>query len=268
MTSSCASIEPIMMAVLAGEASADEREQLEAHLAECPACQAVHVRLTRTWSAMDALPEAVPSPLLRKRFDTMLAAYRSGRTERPSPLPRLEGWLQRWWPRRPLLQAALAIGLLVAGWTLGAWWNASPPPGTAELETQVAELNRLVTLALLDDRASTARLKGVQFSRQIAHPDSAVIDALLGTLNRDPNVNVRLAALDALAAYMAHPAVRNELAASLARQESPLIQVSLINLLVRRQVEQSAPELRKLLERPDLDPAVRDKARDGLNALI
>ena len=55
------------------------------------------------------------------------------------------------------------------------------------------------------------RLRGVSFSSQISRPDADVEQSLLRAVNHDPNVNVRLSAVDAIEKYTADPAVRRAL---------------------------------------------------------
>ena len=48
-------------------------------------------------------------------------------------------------------------------------------------------------------------MRGVTYSIQMAQPDSQVEQALLYAVNHDPNVNVRLSAVDALEKYAGDP---------------------------------------------------------------
>jgi len=52
-----------------------------------------------------------------------------------------------------------------------------------------------------------------------------VIKALFTTLNSDPNINVRLVAIESLAKYAETPEVRMELVKSIELQDAPLVQI-------------------------------------------
>src|SRR5262249_2979597 len=67
---------------------------------------------------------------------------------------------------------------------------------------------------------------------RIQEPDPQVLDALVHTLRYDSSVDVRLAALDALGRYGKRPEVSRGLVESLENQQSPLVQVALIDVLV------------------------------------
>ena len=92
-------------------------------------------------------------------------------------------------------------------------------------------------------------------------------EALLYAAGHDPNVNVRLSAVDALDRYAADPNVRRALPATLAAQDSPLAQVALIDLVVKSKDRDCASALRRLATRPEADEAVRQRARWAIDQL-
>jgi hypothetical protein len=83
----------------------------------------------------------------------------------------------------------------------------------------------------------------------------------------DSNVNVRLAAVDALDRYAADPNVRRALAATLAAQDSPLVQVAVIDLAVKSKDRDCASALRRLASLPEADEAVRQRAQWAIGKL-
>jgi HEAT repeat protein len=91
--------------------------------------------------------------------------------------------------------------------------------------------------------------------------------ALLDTLMHDPNVNVRLATVDALRQFGNQPVVRRGLVEAMTRQESPMVQIALIDLAVDLHEKESIDTLRELTQDQNLDPAVRDRAQKGLTEL-
>jgi hypothetical protein len=101
-----------------------------------------------------------------------------------------------------------------------------------ELREEVRHTRQLVALSLLQQQSASERLKGVDWSNRMTRPDPQVLSALLHTVNYDQNVNVRLAALDALHQSANNEMVRRGLVESLDRQTSPLVQIALIDLLV------------------------------------
>lgn len=95
-----------------------------------------------------------------------------------------------------------------------------------------------------------------------------MIDALLATLNNDPNVNVRLSTLDALTHLANHPEVRQGLIQSISQQDSPLMQLAIADLMLKLQEKRSVSQLKELLKQKNLDHSVRDKISQTIKILI
>ncbi len=222
--------------------------------------------LRRLWDALDRLPEEQPSPALRQRFYRMLdeEAERAVR-KRPS-----RGWremIAAFMPQPVRLGVAWALPALIVGVLLGTRVPGSERTSEmTELKQEVRSLSRVVTLSLLQQESASERLKGVSYGRSTGSTDERVLSALLAAVTEDPNENVRLAAIDALAGVVERPGVQRTLAESLPHQESPMVQIALVNLLAE------APGARPLLSRaaddPEIDPTVRDYLRRRLERRI
>jgi HEAT repeat protein len=90
----------------------------------------------------------------------------------------------------------------------------------------------------------------VDYVGRIPRLDPVVTAALVEAARSDSNVNVRLAAIDALVRASSDPEVRHSLASSLPQQESPLVQAALIDYLVDAKDAKSSPSLKTLLSEP------------------
>src|ERR1043165_9398022 len=102
----------------------------------------------------------------------------------------------------------------------------------------------MVALSLMQQQSATDRLKGVSWSYRLQEPSADVLHALLDTLMHDSNVNVRLATVDALRQFGNQPVVRRGLVDAMARQESPMVEISLIDLAVDLRESESIVALR------------------------
>jgi uncharacterized protein (DUF1330 family) len=203
----------------------------------------------------------------------MLEAYRHGLDQAPSRSlwESMNKWLAGWWPGQPVLQFGLALVLLVVG--VAAGWRLRPEPPVQpngeiiDLRSELRQMRQMVALSLMTQQSASERLKGVNWSYQLQQPDREVLTALLDTLMHDPNVNVRLAAVDALRQFGGQPVVRSGVVEALTRQDSPMVQVALIDLVVDLKEKESVETLRKLTQNEKLDEAVRSRAQKGIEEL-
>ena len=125
----------------------------------------------------------------------------------------------------------------------------------------------MMMLSLLENPAASQRLRAVSYTEEISQVDGKVVEALLTTLNNDSNVNVRLVTLEALAKLADHSAVREGLVQSITRQESPLVQSALADVMVKLQEKRSIKPLRQLLRDDRLNYLVKSKIEQSIRDL-
>jgi hypothetical protein len=254
-----------------------ERAALIPHLEQCADCNRELKSMSELWKDLELLPRTEPSPALDARFETMLSAYRVGLQQakegRPDRL-NLREWLSNWSGLKPALQFALVLLLFSTGVLVGWVWREGPGAGANEqllqvqqLRTDLLTLKEQMALALLEQQSAAERLRGVEWTSRLGQPNEEVLGALLRALDSDPNVNVRLAAIEALQPFTQQAKVKKALIDSLPRQPSPLVQIELIQLLVEKQERDSTPVLKSLTESRELDESVRERARWGLSQL-
>ena len=252
----CEETTPLLMDRLQGTNSPSDEQRLAAHIATCAACRAEVEAMTETWNDLGSLDdEQIPHERLRARFHAGLAAYEARESRHWT-----ERVLGRWWPQQPVLQMAMAAALALVGVLIG---QQLPSQRDAELVALRNEV-RAVGIALLDHQSASERLLGVQWSRGAAQSPE-IVNALLERVQYDPNLSVRLAAVDALRNDLDRPEVVDGLAAALARQESPLLQVALTDALLAVGAGSGIEAVRSLLARDDLDPTVREYLRMALD---
>ncbi|HEV2855910.1 MAG TPA: HEAT repeat domain-containing protein [Thermoanaerobaculia bacterium] len=226
--------------------------------------------LRRIWDALDRLPEEQPSPSLRQRFYRLLDEE-AERAPGKRPVRRSwRDWRQTFstlFPQPVRLGVAWALPALVVGVLLGTRVPGSENKGEIlELRQEVHSLSRMVTLSLLQQESASERLKGVSYGSSMGSTDERVLSALLTAVTEDPNENVRLAAIDALAGVVERPRVQQTLVASLPRQESPMVQIALVDLLA--DAPGAKPLLSRVADNPEVDPTVRDYLRRRLERRI
>lgn len=206
------------------------------------------------------LNDYVPSMNLDDKFYTALAA------EKKSVKSTAFQWreLFSWSPRTGFAFALLIIGL-VGGYFISA---LRPNEDVQMLSQQMIEMKEMMMLTLLEKESATDRLKAVSLTSDLDHVSKKVTNALIETLNNDPNVNVRLATLDALKEYAGNPDVRVKLVKSISQQDSPLVQIGLAELMVALKEKSSVNELRKIMNEQTTPKEVKQKIKESIDVLI
>jgi hypothetical protein len=251
----------------AGALSPAARAGVEAHLERCAACRAEAESLGVLWQQLGTVRDETPSPQVQVRFDAMLAAWREGTAAgRVLAFPARQALRASAWA--PAFLTAAAILLLATGVTVGRLWpDRQHANELSALRDELRNMRQVVALSLLQQQSASERLRGVTWSHQLEQPGEEVIDALLDTLRHDGNVNVRLAAIDALRQFTRTPHVRDGLLEAVGRQDSPLVQIELIDLFVELRDRGSRDALRALAEDDRVNGAVRERARWGLTQI-
>lgn len=256
---------------LAGRLDPAARDRLMAHLEGCSACRADMADMGAVWRGLESLPRLEPGPAMRSRFLEVLEAYRAGmqQAREPAAAAGKRHWLAvGWWPARAAWQTALAVALLLAG-GFGGHYLVSPrtAPEIAQLRLQVENLRQMVALAMLQDQSPSSRIRGVSFGSQVLQPDRQMEQALLYAVNHDGNVNVRLSAVDALEKLAGNPQIQRALVDALPMQDSPLVEIALIDVLVAANDKAAVPALRQLAQDAQAEAPVRQRAAAGAQRL-
>ncbi|MGH9795890.1 MAG: zf-HC2 domain-containing protein [Candidatus Acidiferrales bacterium] len=269
----CERVEALLPDYLHGSLAHDAADKLEQHLEQCAQCK----ETVTLWNRLADLPQEQPSPLLRARFEAMLNTYQAARSEKLTAGP------QRKWSLLPFLVSgnwaraaagfAAAAMLLVAGFAAGRF-TMRPEPASASAETEIAsvreelrDMRQLVVLSMLQQQSASERLQAVAMGTQQAQINPEVMQALLRTLRFDSSVDVRLAALNALSRHSSQPGVRAGLVDALQANQSPLVQVTLIDRLVQMREASAVEHLQQVRQDPALNPAVRQRAEWALGEL-
>jgi hypothetical protein len=210
------------------------------------------------WQALGEMELEEPSQRLRQSF------YR--RLERANSRTRLErlrdalgfrgnaGWLT-------------AVACLLVGVGMGQLaGNAGNDAGArlVALEENVTMLNRRLILDRLDSEVPGKRLRGVLDAAHVAGDDAEIAQALLVRATGDRVPAVRSAAIDALGPSIDTPSVSRQVMDLLPQADSPIVQLALVDLVLRYGNDEQVDELLALAEQGHLHA---DLERHVLTAL-
>ena len=268
----CEDIKTQLSDYVAGRLDPSAEKRVKNHLSGCRACQAEMQQLQTAWEALGRLPEEEPSPAMRNRFYAMLENEKAeARSKHRIPWrQRLEGAIGLLWPQRPTIQFALSLVFLAAGVVIGTFVQQRLHRNgeMTMLRQEVRDMRQMISVSLMNQSSSSERLRGVSFSTQVEQPTETLLSTLLSTLNSDPNVNVRLAAVDAMILFIDQPGMRDALVESLSKQTSPLVQIAIMDLLVQIKERSALVALQKLIQDQNIDQTVRLRAQESIKELI
>lgn len=197
----------------------------------------------KLWDALGDLPRGEPSPAMRRNFYRELE-----RASAPTLAERARRWLglgsNAGWVTAA---ACILLGFGVARISIET--PSSSTPGQerlAALEQNVALLNRELIMDRLQASAPSTRLAGIYQASTLVGQDTQIVQALLQRATQDRALSVRSAAIDALGPQLGNEPVGQELMKLLEEAQSPIVQLALVDLVLRFGTARQVTHLQQL----------------------
>lgn len=149
----------------------------------------------------------------------------------------------------------------------GLWYERGLKPGQPTATSSALAIKKVLDFDQTSQTSASERIQAVNQSSELPEADQTITQLLINTLNFDENVNVRLAACQALMRLPNEPGVRESLIQSLKIQTDPYMQIMLIEALVAIQEKRAVHEMQRLIRNRQVLDVVRQKAEEGLNRL-
>ena len=224
------------------------------HLKSCNSCRSLHAEMKSFLQFTDSIPEIEPPEGMKEEFLEMAEMEtRSGR--RRIELP---DWL------RIAAMIFIILGTFITGYLSG-----SKTGEIDQLNAELANLKQEVLLAGLQDYSGPQKIEAVYSIKNYNVVDDQLVNALVYTMNSDENVNVRLAAINALSEMMdKNPKIKSDLIQSLSIQDNPLLQISLIQVLTESGVKEAKDEIESIANNENTNQQVRAYAKDMIKTII
>lgn len=210
-------------------------------------------------NAIERINEGAPSLRLDNQFYAMLKQEKLKQKKFSFQIP-------SWSVLMPRLAFAASFSIL-GFFAAYVFINRTAAPEVQQLTQEVSDLKEMMMLSLLEKESATDRLRAVSLTDEMEQASTTVTEALIKTLNNDENVNVRLAALDALKPYVADSSVRMALVKSISQQESPLVQVAMAELMAAIQEKKSLKEFEKMLKSEATPAEVKKRIKESLEVI-
>ena len=242
--------------------SREEREAFERALKANPEWEKELKDAAGMLEKLDILNE---SEIPQKLQDDLKNLIETGERQRVIP-----GGKNDFFPWGRYARYAFAAGLILFGFILGKLGNIGNGNSTDQLHTlqdEVQQMRQMVSMSMLKQQSPSARLQGIRFTARVEKPDDELIYTIIRLLKTDPNVNVRLASVEALYLFRDFPAVKEQLIEALRTERSPLVQVAIIDLLIDIKENRAIEALKQLINNKEINEAVRQRAEIGIQKL-
>lgn len=239
-----------------------DRETVEQELRANIDARRLYDELKEVMRAIDESPLLDPPENLKRSFDNIISQELKGSRQAKTVLL-----------HPAFYRVAAAVALLILGTGIGYWIHKynTQQEGLRQLAHEMEVTRRQLDstkqlmLGMLDNEQSASqRIRGLNVALELPKADKEIVDALFKTLHNDPNTNVRLAALDALARFHDDSDIRKQLIASLSTQRDPMVQIKLIQLMVQMKEKAVIDDLRNLVDDDATMKAVKDEAHSGI----
>jgi len=267
----CEEIKALIIEYNDGTLNDEDVRRVDEHISSCEECSVEMADMKAILLKLDNFKMEEPPDNLKRNFEGMIQSYSLGlKNKNESRHETIGRWIESWWPKRPLVQFMTTAAVLIIGLVTGLSLNEKTGQNEdiVQLKTDMTHLQKVVMTSLLNQSSAADRINGLSKTGQLKNVDNQFYSILLLLLNSDPNVNVRLAAVNALTNFADNEYVRHELIISLGLQSSPLVQVSLIDLLASIKETDSSSTLIRLINNPEVNENVKERARKALKKFI
>ncbi len=265
----CDDVDELLIDYLEGSLEKDLCNKVDEHIQVCERCLDVVNESQRLLTIISGVKMEEPDETLRINFYHMLhSEIRKGEKASDNGVKRRLRWFDR-----SITSFAAGLALLVAGAFIGILLtntirNNGSSAELTQLKGEVALLKRTAMFTMLKEESSSNRLQAIDYATDLGKPDANIIAVLFQTLNKDKNVNVRMAAAYALAKFADQKAVSDSLVSSLSLQVDPILQVTLINILVERKEKSALAPMRQIVNNAATLKEVRMVAENGIKVLM
>jgi len=245
---------------------------VRSHIENCKTCREEVEQLAELVDELNKISDEIPDSMLRQRLIGMIGEEKKAiaASKHPSREIMIDHKAKGYWFLSPVFQIAAGFALLIAGVLIGLLINSGSGQNNEvlALRGELNQVKQMMIMAKLEQPSASQRIYAAKYTQDFVQPEAALIYALIETMNTDENVNVRMAAIHALAKYRSDTIVRDALVNSLDIQTDPLLQITLINTLVDMREMSAVDKMKKLIEDENTYQTVKELAEKGVARLI
>lgn len=217
-----------------------------------------------TWNELATINVVPPSKNMDDNFYKQLAELEQEKNESAKVVPLKKESNNVFSLRRLGVAMTFLLGLALGGYL--DLFNTSSSPSVADNNSQH---ENYVTFASLEQTPNAGdRIKGIINAKKETNPNQKILEALNDVLCNDPNVNVRLSAIETLVLFWDIPEAREILIKAIPRQDSPIVQMELADVMISLEAKSSSNKWNQLLTSGTIEPDIKDQLQNTLKELL
>ena len=254
----CNDIENKLIDYIEENLTKEESLEIKKHINACTTCQKEVNEMQLIFGVIDKDLEETPSKNLKLNFEALLNEEK--KQTKVIPLQSKTNWKSH-------IRIAASILIVVSAFLIGKYQSSSGISQLSLAEQQKIKQENQV-LALLENQSASQRILAVSNAEKFSENDTKIIDALINKLFNDENVNVRLAAAEALSKFSTLEKVKAALIKSLETEKTPSMQIELIQILGNIQEKRALEPMRELLENEETPNYVKQELQYNIPNLL
>jgi len=264
----CKNIQNLLIDFIEETISNDIKIQVEEHLLTCKTCRIEHKQTRELLNGMHIFEDVKPDNQLSVDFYTMLEQEKEQLTRNVKKDQ--TSFNQDKHYLKYFKYAASIIVLLSVGFFLGQNLQIRNQQNSeiAALRSELYSMQQTASMASLSHPTASQRLNAINMIDEQVESDEKTINTLINTFKGDDNINVRMAAANALVKYSKNEEIRDVFIDVLDEEEDPALQITLINLLTQMQEARAQEIFEKILKNQNTIPVVKEQAQEGLKVFI
>ena len=264
----CNNTQNLLIDFIEGNIPDDFKVQVEEHLLTCKTCRIEHKQTRQLLDDMLIFEDEQPEEKLKVDFYTMLEKEKEqlhAVSTKSYSLPKHIKFNGNY-----IKYAASVIILLSIGFYFGQHLQIRSQQNSeiAALRSELQIIQQNASMVSLSQPTASQRLKAINLINDQVESDQKTINILINTFKNDDNINVRMAAANALSRYSDNEDVRNIFISVLNEEKDPALQITLINLLTQIQEARAKKTFEKILNDANTYPVVKEQVQQGLKVFV
>lgn len=131
-----------------------------------------------------------------------------------------------------------------------------------EMLARMETIQNVLAITLIDQQSVHLKLKALKLTESLPALQQELSQSLVDLLNKDENINVRMAAIETMAGFSKNDQIKRDLINTLEFEESFLVRAILVESLVGMNDPKLIEELKKMIEDENTDEELKNQIKE------